>query len=78
MIAQITGLQVGELIYMGGDCHIYKNHIEQVKEQLLREPLELPKLWLDPSITNIEDFTMDSFKLLNYNPMPTIKAPMAI
>lgn len=78
MLAQICGLDVGELIYMGGDCHIYKNHIEQVKEQLLREPHELPELWLDPSVTNIEDFTMKSFKLLNYNPMPTIKAPMAV
>ncbi|BEH88035.1 hypothetical protein [Klebsiella phage phiKp_21] len=78
MIAQITGLEVGELIYNGGDCHIYLNHIEQVKEQLQREPIELPKLWLDPTITDIESFTMGSFKLLDYNPMPTIKAPMAV
>ncbi|HCQ0858469.1 TPA: thymidylate synthase [Escherichia coli] len=78
MIAQITGLEVGEFIWNGGDCHIYKNHVEQVKEQLQREPRDLPELWLDPSITDIEDFTMDSFKLLNYNPMPTIKAPMAV
>ncbi|EPE1232693.1 thymidylate synthase, partial [Escherichia coli] len=78
MIAQITGLDVGEFIWNGGDCHIYQNHIEQVKEQLQREPRTLPELWLDPTITNIEDFTMDSFKLVNYDPMPTIKAPMAV
>lgn len=78
MIAQCTGLQVGEFVWNGGDCHIYSNHIEQVKEQLQRTEMELPTLWLDPSITNIEDFKMDSFKLLNYNPMPTITAPMAI
>lgn len=78
MIAQCTGLSVGEFIWNGGDCHIYSNHVEQVKEQLQRTEMELPTLWLDPSITNIEDFTMDSFKLMNYNPMPTIKAPMAI
>lgn len=78
MIASLTGLGVGEFIWNGGDCHIYKNHIEQVKEQLLREPLELPTLWLDTSITSIDDFKMNSFKLVNYNPMPTIKAPMAV
>lgn len=78
IIAQITGLDVGEFIWNGGDCHIYKNHVEQVKEQLLREPHELPELWLDSSITSIEDLNMKSFKLLNYNPMATIKAPMAV
>lgn len=78
MIAQITGLEVGELIYTAGDCHIYKNHIDQVKEQLQRKPRALPELWIDPTITDIEDFTMDSFKLINYDPMPTIKAPMAV
>ena len=78
MLAQVTNLEVGEFIWNGGDCHIYKNHIEQVKEQLQRQPKELPKLWIDDSIKNIEDFTMDSFKLLNYNPDSAIKAPMAI
>lgn len=78
MLAQICGLDVGELIYSAGDCHIYKNHVEQVKEQLSRTPHESPTLWIDTSITNIEDFTMNSFKLENYNPDATIKAPMAI
>lgn len=78
MLAQVCGLEVGEFIWMGGDVHIYKNHIEAVEEQLSREPREMPTLWIDKSITNIEDFTMDSFRLENYNPDATIKAPMAV
>lgn len=78
MLAQICGLEVGEFIWNGGDCHIYNNHLEQVQEQLRREPHELPTLWIDKSITNINDFTMDSFRLDNYNPDAAIKAPMAI
>ena len=78
MLAQVCELEVGEFIWNGGDCHIYKNHIEQVKEQLSRTPKELPELWIDTSITDIDNFTMDSFKLLNYNPDSTIKAPMAV
>ena len=78
MLAQVCGLDVGEFIWNGGDCHIYLNHIDQVREQLSREPKELPQLWLDENITDIDSFTMDSFKLLNYNPDATIKAPMAV
>lgn len=78
MLAQVLGLEVGEFIWMGGDCHIYANHVEQVKEQLSRTPKELPKLWLDSTVTDIDSFTMESFKLLNYNPDATIKAPMAV
>ena len=78
MLAQVLGLDVGEFIWMGGDCHIYSNHVEQVKEQLSRTPKELPELWIDSSVTDIDSFTMDSFKLLNYEPDATIKAPMAV
>lgn len=78
MLAQVLGLEVGEFIWMGGDCHIYSNHVEQVKEQLAREPKELPELWIDSTVTDIDSFTMDSFKLLNYNPDAIIKAPMAV
>lgn len=78
MLAQVCGLGVGEFIWMGGDCHIYKNHVDQVKEQLERTPKELPTLWIDPLIDDIEKFTMDSFRLENYNPDATIKAPMAV
>lgn len=78
MLAQVCGLEVGEFVWMGGDVHIYKNHLDAVHEQLSREPREMPTLWIDKSITNIEDFTMDSFRLENYNPDATIKAPMAV
>ena len=78
MLAQVLGLDVGEFIWMGGDCHIYSNHVEQVKEQLSRTPKELPELWIDSTVTDIDSFTMDSFKLLNYDPDATIKAPMAV
>lgn len=78
MLAQVCGLEVGEFVWIGGDCHIYQNHVEQVKEQLARTPKELPTLYIDKTITDIDCFTMDSFKLENYNPDATIKAPMAI
>lgn len=78
MLAQVCGLDVGEFIWIGGDCHIYQNHVEQVKEQLARTPKELPTLWIDKTITDIDSFTMDSFKLEGYNPDAIIKAPMAI
>lgn len=78
MIAQVCGLDVGELIISFGDTHIYTNHVEQVKEQLSREEYPLPKLWLDPSIKDIDNFTMDSIKLENYQSHGTTKAEMAV
>jgi len=78
MIAQVCGLEVGDLVHVLGDAHIYLNHLEQVKEQLQREPLPAPTLWINPDIKNIDDFAMDDLKLENYNPMPSIKAPMAV
>lgn len=78
MVAQVTGLKPGEFIHILGDAHIYHNHFEQVKEQLSREPLQLPKLWLNPKIKNIDDFAMDDIKLENYQFHPPIKAEMAV
>ena len=78
MLAQVCDLEVGEFIWIGGDCHIYSNHVEQVEEQLARTPKELPTLVLDKSIRDIDSFSMDSFKLDNYNPDAIIKAPMAV
>jgi thymidylate synthase len=78
MIAQVTGLQVGEFIHTIGDAHIYTNHIKQVEEQLSRTPRELPTLWLDPAVNSIDGFTSDSIRLENYNPHSTIKAPVAV
>ena len=78
MLAQVCGLEVGEFIWIGGDCHIYSNHVDQVKEQLSRTPKELPTLEIDTSINDIDNFTMNSFSLKNYNPDASIKAPMAV
>jgi thymidylate synthase len=78
MIAQVCDLKVGELVISTGDTHIYKNHLEQVKEQLTREPLLPPVLWLNPDIKSIDKFTMDDIKLLDYQSMDSIKAPMAV
>lgn len=78
MIAQVCGLDVGEFIHTFGDVHIYLNHIEQVKEQLSREPFPLPRLWLNPDIKNIDDFTMDDIQLLDYKSHPPIKAEVAV
>jgi len=78
MIAQVTGLKVGEFIHTIGDAHIYLNHIDQVKEQLSRTPKEAPVLNMNPSIDDINNFTMDDFVLKNYEHYETIKADMAV
>lgn len=80
MIAQVTGLQVGEFIHTIGDAHIYNNHIDQVNEQLQRdtETYDLCTLKLDPNITDIDKFTMESIEILNYKSYDTIKADMAV
>jgi thymidylate synthase len=78
MIAQICGLQVGEFIHVMGDAHIYINQIDGVKEQLSREPLPLPKLWINPGIKDIDKFTMDDVKLIDYVSHPTINFPFAV
>lgn len=77
MVAQVTGLEVGDLVYSIGDAHIYKNQVEQVKMQLEREPLPLPKLYLNPAITDIDDFTMDDIRLEEYQHHPPIEIPFA-
>ena len=78
MIAQVCDLEVGELIISMGDTHIYKNHIEQVKEQLSRSILPAPQLHLNPQILNINDFTMSDIDLRRYTFHPSIKAEMAV
>lgn len=78
MIAQVCGLDVGEFVHVTGDAHIYLNHVEQVKEQLARDPLSGPSLWLNPEITDITKFTMDDIKLVDYQSHSAIKAPMAV
>ena len=78
LIARCCNLTVGELIISTGDTHIYKDHVEQVKEQLTRTPLEAPDLWLNPEIRDIEKFTMNDIELLDYKSMDSIKAKMAV
>jgi len=78
MIAQVTGLKPGEFVHVLADAHIYHNHFEQVKEQLLRKPFPLPKLWLNPAIKNIDDFKMEDIRLEGYQCHPPIKAEMAV
>jgi len=78
MIAQVCGLGVGEFVHVLGDAHIYSDHVEQVKEQLRREPLPLPTLWINPEVQDITKFTMEDFRLDGYNCHPPIKANMAV
>lgn len=80
MLAKIANLEVGEFIWAGGDCHIYSNHFEQVKEQLSRAPHELPLLQM-PDFDDLESLLStfpEMYKLENYNPMNSIPAPMAV
>ena len=78
MIAQVCGLGVGEFVHVLGDAHVYLNHVDQVNEQLQREPLPAPQLWINPDVTDINHFTMKDFALNGYDSLASIKAPMAI
>ena len=78
MVAQVCGLGVGEFVHVLGDAHIYLNHVDQVKEQLQREPLPAPQLWINPDVTDITKFTIEDFRLDGYNPLAAISAPMAV
>jgi thymidylate synthase len=78
MLAQVTGHKVGRLIHTFGDLHIYNNHVEQVDEQLAREPRRLPGLKLDPTVGEIDDFERQHIILEDYDPHPVIKAPVAV
>lgn len=78
MIAQVCKLQPGDFIHTFGDAHIYNNHMDQVALQLSRELRPLPKMYLNPDVNNIFEFTFDDFKLSDYNPHPHIKAVVAI
>lgn len=78
LLARECELDVGELVISTGDTHIYNNHIDQVKEQLTREPYPLPTLYLNPNIKKVTDFTMETIDLDNYKCHSTIKAEMAV
>ena len=78
MVAQVCGLRAGDFVHTFGDLHLYSNHIEQAKLQLSREPRPLPRIKLNPAVTDIHDFKFEDFELLNYDPHPAIKAPVAV
>jgi thymidylate synthase len=77
MVAQQTGLAVGDLIWVGGDCHLYTNHLEQVREQLSREPFAFPSLQLRKA-TSLLDYDFDDMQLLDYQHHPAIKGAVAV
>ncbi|MEW8462723.1 MAG: thymidylate synthase, partial [Candidatus Thiodiazotropha endolucinida] len=78
MVAQVTGLQPGEFVHTFGDAHLYSNHLEQVDLQLSREPRKLPKMKINPLVKSIFDFSFEDFELVDYDPHPHIKAPVAV
>ena len=78
MIAQVCGLKAKEFVHTFGDLHLYSNHVEQAKEQLSRAPRALPQMKISPRVKDINDFKFEDFELLNYDPYPAIKAPIAV
>ena len=78
MIAQVCDLKPGDFVHTFGDAHVYSNHFEQVKEQLSRTPRPLPQMKINPEVRDIFDFKFEDFEVVNYDPHPLIKAPVAV
>lgn len=78
MMAQVTGLKLGDFVHTLGDAHLYLNHLEQAQLQLAREPHPLPHMRINPAVTDLFDFTYDDFELVGYEHHPHIKAPVAV
>ncbi|MBS1134472.1 MAG: thymidylate synthase [Burkholderiaceae bacterium] len=78
MVAQQCNLDVGDFVWTGGDCHIYSNHFDQVREQLSREPRPYPRLEIRRRPASLFDYTFDDFEIVDYDPHPHIKAPVAV
>jgi thymidylate synthase len=78
MMAQVTDLGPGDFVHTFGDLHLYQNHLEQAREQLTRECRPLPRMRLNPAVTKIHEFDFKDFELIDYDPHPSIKAPIAV
>lgn len=78
MVAQVTGLKAGDFVHTLGDAHIYRDHLEQVKLQLSREPRELPRMIINPEVKSIFDFKFEDFELIDYNPHPHIAGKVSV
>lgn len=78
MVAQVTGLKLGDFVHTFGDAHIYSNHVEQAKLQMTREPKALPTMKINPDVKDIFSFKFEDFELQDYVADPHIKAPVAV
>ncbi len=78
MVAQVTGLEAGDFVHTLGDTHIYRNHFEQARLQLTREPRKLPRMIINPDVKSIFDFKYEDFELVDYDPYPHIKADVSV
>jgi thymidylate synthase len=78
MVAQVCGFKPGTFVHTFGDLHLYNNHLEQAQLQLSRQPRPLPRMKINPAVKNIHDFKFEDFELVDYDPHPAIKAPIAV
>ena len=78
MVAQVTGLKPGEFVHTLGDAHLYQNHFMQARLQLTRQPKPLPRMWINPEVTDLFEFVYEDFRLEGYEAEPSIKAPIAV